>query len=84
MNPKTSTANWERCDTIEFPNATGIIWWTGEHYRAQLLIDQAACKVMKIENPNVLLSGKATSVEEAKEKAKRAAEILNGVKAGVE
>jgi hypothetical protein len=84
MNPKLSTANWERCETIALTNATGIIWWTGEHYRAQLLIDREACKVMKIENPNVILSGTATSVEEAKEKAKRAVEILNGVKAGVE
>jgi hypothetical protein len=84
MNPKPSTSNWQRCETIQLPNATGVIWWTGEHYRAQLLIDPAACKVMKIENPNVLLSGKASSVEEAKEKAKRAVEILNGVKAGVE
>jgi hypothetical protein len=84
MNPKPSTANWERCETIELPNATGIIWWTGEHYRAQLLIDQAACKAMKIENPNVILSGIAISPSLAKEKLERAAEILNSVKAGVE
>lgn len=74
---------WTRCETVSLPNASAIIWHTGDHYRTQLIIDADVCKLLKIVNPKILLSGNAGTIEEAKGKAERAAKILENMKEGV-
>ena len=83
MNPKTSTVGWVRCETFELPNATAIIWHTGQCYRAQLEIDHDTTQSLKLSTPHMILSSESGSIDEAKEKAQKASVILENMKVGV-